>query len=77
MIVVFACLTIDRHADPEINLFMDQKDALDWAKERASEYCRDGDDVEVNLYKGDKDGWIARYTYSCEGDNILVMMKGV
>jgi hypothetical protein len=64
---VFTVLLEDRHADAEVEVFMDREMAINRAKNLAKENDRHGEYEEQQI-----SDWVFHATYSCEGDSVTV-----
>lgn len=70
---VYNVLIKDRHADPEIHNFRNKIVAVNFAREKAHEYCFYQEDYKEISYDPKKDnGWILLIEYSCESDYVRV-----
>jgi len=67
----------DRHADTTAHPFIELDKAIEWAKKTAEENCRHKEDIEEKHFEDNADKFVYMITYSCEGDNIMVMESEV
>jgi hypothetical protein len=75
MIDVYVVLVQDRHADPDIKVFADAIDAIEYADRElktGSRHCPENIEVYELTQSMLDDGWIFFATYSCEGDSVRV-----
>jgi len=61
---IYVTLCCDRHADPEVFVFLDRDDAIAQARLFAAKYARHPSDIEEEQL----DGWEYYTQYSEEGD---------
>lgn len=65
---IYIVLWKDRHTDTTATPFWDLKEAISWAREKASEYGTYPEDInEIPV-----DGWLYHIEYSCERDCLWI-----
>ena len=77
---VYVVLIQDRHTDPEVEVFANPVDAIDYAEKEVREGAgKFPEDIEIlELTPGMlADGWVFAGIYSCEGDSVTVMKRQV
>ena len=66
---IYIAIWKDRHTDTTAHAFSSSKFAIEWAREKAKEYCKFPEYYEEHDY----DGWLFHANYSCESDCIYVV----
>jgi hypothetical protein len=78
---VYVALINDRHADPEVQVFADESDAIDYAVDQipgSADVIEDVDEKDAELTDEMKrDGWLLYMPYSGEGDYVQVMKREI
>lgn len=71
---VYAVMIHERHSDPEVELFAQQDDAVGWAREEATSWLRDGEELDEpeGFY-----GYLYYGSWSGEGEYVAVVEKEV
>jgi hypothetical protein len=72
---VYVVLIQDRHADPDVEVFADPVDAIEYAEKEVRDGARGNiDDIEYYEITDSmrRDGCLMFATYSCEGDSVRV-----
>lgn len=73
---IYIAIWKDSHSDTTAHPFSNKQKAIEWAKEKANEYCRFPEDYEENDITHE-DGQIFSVEYSCESDSICVVEKEI
>lgn len=69
---LYVAMICDRHTDPEPYVFSTAEAAIAYARDKATEYARDPDDLDEPQVP---DGWLYYATYSGEDDSVWVIEK--
>lgn len=69
--MMYVLLWVDRHTDPEIELFQSQEVAINRAKEIAKKHARNPADIREGSYPG----WAYFVQYSCDDCYVRVEAK--
>jgi hypothetical protein len=76
-VYLFVVMVEDRHADPDVEVFVEKDDAIRRARALAEEGARHPGAIEVSELNNAmvNDGWVWHCRYSGEGDWVTVMAR--